>query len=89
MAKLRAEMKRQSSVGDELTVSETRELTNWNGYWNANADIRFFKLYYEEVNHERYDDILHMTQGSKNALPNIANCQNDWEQERNLSKDAK
>ena len=43
MEKLRAELKIKSTVGDELAVSETRELTNWRGYWNANQDFSYLQ----------------------------------------------
>ena len=50
-------MKGTRGAGDALTVSEKRELAHPNGCWSANADAHFFKTYYEEVGHERYDDI--------------------------------
>ena len=59
MEKLRAEWKDTCSVGDELTLSEKRELTNWEGYWNANAEIHLFSVYFGELKHERYFDIWH------------------------------
>ena len=49
-----------------------------------------FTMYYEELKHERYDDVLYMTRWSKNALPHVAKHHKDWEQnKRSLIKEAK
>ena len=37
------------------------------GCWNANTDVHFFNMNKEEIKHERYDDVLHMTQSSENT----------------------
>ena len=43
-----------------------------------------------ELKHERYDEMSHMTQWSKNALPYFAEHRKDWVQnERSLSTEAK
>ena len=40
----------------------------------------FFKTYHEELHHERYYDILHVTQWSKHVLTNLAKNHKDWKQ---------
>ena len=78
MDKKRSEIT-ENMEGDEVTVSEKWELTNWDGCWNANADVRLSKMYNEVLKHERFDDILHMAQWSETALPHIAKSRDDWE----------
>ena len=37
----------------------------------CNGDKRCFEVYYEDLKYERHDDVSHMTQWSKKALPDI------------------
>lgn len=62
---------RKSKVDDGLTVSEKRDFTNWGGYWNADTDVHFFNMNKEVFKHERFDDILHITQSSENTQERV------------------
>ena len=61
---------------DGLTVSETRDFTNLGAHWTANTDVHFFNMNREEFKHQRYDDVLHMTQSSENTQDGLGRKSN-------------